>query len=104
MPRKRWLTRLSYYSVIKPKDGDEVDDYDLVRATLVDFEELADLPSATREQLVTDLVGAIGFWGAGVKPEKGGPSGEKEAQHIFVSAVQRFLEQTTQFRERSEHT
>jgi len=28
MPRKRWLT---YYSVIKPEDGDEVDDYDLVR-------------------------------------------------------------------------
>jgi hypothetical protein len=32
MPCK--LTRLSYYSVIKPEDGDEVDDYDLVRATL----------------------------------------------------------------------
>ena len=69
MPRKRWLTRLSYYSVIKPEDGDEVDDYDLVRATLADFEELADLPTATREQLVADLVGAIRFWRAGVKPE-----------------------------------
>src|SRR5438034_8861879 len=77
MPRKRWLTRLSYYSVIKPEDGDEVDDHDLVRATLVDFEELADLPSKTREQLVTDLVGAIGFWQAGVKPGKRGLSDEK---------------------------
>jgi hypothetical protein len=92
MPRKRWLTRLSYYSVIKPEDGDEVDDYDLVRATLADFEELADLPTATREQLVTDLVGAIGFWRAGVKPGKRGLSDEKEAQHIFISDVGRALE------------
>src|SRR6516165_9104680 len=97
MPRKRWLTRLSYYSVIKPEDGDEVDDYDLVRATLVDFEELADLPSATREQLVTDLVGAIGFWRAGVKPGKRGLSDEKEAQHIFISDVGRALERAGLF-------
>ena len=97
MPRKRWLTRLSYDSVIKPKDGDEVDDYDLVRATLVDFEELADLPSATREQLVTDLVGAIGFWRAGVKPGKRGLSDEKEAQHIFISDVGRALERAGLF-------
>jgi hypothetical protein len=97
MPRKRWLTRLSYDSVIKPKDGDEVDDYDLVRATLVDFEELADLPSATREQLVTDLVDAIGFWRAGVKPGKRGLSDEKEAQHIFISDVGRALERAGLF-------
>jgi hypothetical protein len=91
MPRKRWLTRLSYHSVIKPEDGDEVDDHDLVRATLVDFEELADLPSKTREQLVADLVVAIGFWRAGVKPGKCGLSDEKEAQHIFISDVGRAL-------------
>ena len=97
MPRKRWLTRLSYYSVIKPEDGDEVDDYDLVRATLVDFEELADLPSATREQLVTALVDAIGFWRAGVKPGKRGLSDEKEAQHIFISDVGRALERAGLF-------
>ena len=97
MPRKRWLTRLSYDSVINPEDGDEVDDYDLVRATLVDFEELADLPRATREQLVTDLVGAIGFWRAGVKPGKRGLSDEKEAQHIFISDVGRALERAGLF-------
>jgi len=89
MPRK---PRLSYYSVIKPEDGDEVDDYDLVRATLVDFEELADLPIATREQLVADLVAAIRFWRAGVKPGNRGLSDEKEAQHIFISDVGRALE------------
>jgi hypothetical protein len=89
MPRK---PRLSYYSVIKPEDGDEVDDYDLVRATLVDFEELAHLPSAPREQLVTDLVDAIRFWRAGVKPGKRGLSDEKEAQHIYLSDVGRGLE------------
>jgi hypothetical protein len=92
MPRKRWLT---HYSVIKPEDGDEVDDYDLVRATLVDFEELADLPSATREQLVADLVDAIRFWRAGVKPGKRGLSDEKEARHIFMSDVRRALERAT---------
>jgi hypothetical protein len=95
MPRKRRLTRLSYYSVIKPEDGDEVDDYDLARATLVDFEELADLPSATREQLVADLVDAKAFWRAGVKPGKRGLSDEKEAQHIWLSNVGRALERAT---------
>jgi len=95
MPRKRWLTRLSYYSVIKPEDGDEVDDYHLVRATLVDFEELADLPSATREQLVTDLVDAMKFWQAGVKAGKRGLSDKKEAQNIYLLKVGRDLERAT---------
>ena len=85
MPRKRWLTRLSYYSVIKPEDGDEGDDYDLVRATLADFEELADLPTATREQLVTDLVGAIRFWWTGGQAGKARPLGaEGSATHFHL--------------------
>src|SRR5262249_13858277 len=95
MPRKRWLTRLSYYSVIKPGDGDEVDDYDLVRATLVDFEELANLPSTAREQLVANLVDGIRFWRAGVKAGKRGLSDEKEAQNIYLSNVGRALERAT---------
>jgi hypothetical protein len=94
MPRKRCLTRLSYYSVIKPED---IDDYDLVRATLADFEELADLPTATREQTVADLVDAIRFWRAGVKPGKRGLSDEKEAQHIFISDVGRALKRAGLF-------
>jgi hypothetical protein len=85
MPRKRRHVRLSEYA-IDPKD------HGRVRATLVNFEELADLPSATREQLVTDLVDAVGFWRAGVKPGKRGLSDEKEAQHIFISSVRRALE------------
>jgi hypothetical protein len=91
MPRKRWLTRLSYHSVVKPEHGNEADDY-LVRATLFNFEELADLPSVTREQLVTDLVVAIWSWRAGVRCGKRGLSDEKEAQHIFISGVGRALE------------
>jgi len=87
MPRKRWLTHLSI-----SKDRDAVADHDRVHRALGDFEELADLPSATREQLVTDLVDAIGFWRAGVKPGKRGLSDEKEAQHIFISNVGRALE------------
>ena len=85
MPRKRWLARLSYHDnwIIKPEDRDAVDDHDLVRHALVDFDELADLPDEIREQLVADLVDAIRFWRAGVKPGKRGLSDEKEAQHIF---------------------
>ena len=35
---------------------------------------------------------AIRFWRAGVKPRKRGLSDEKEAQHIFISNVERALE------------
>ena len=97
MPRKRKPARFSVYSVdksptIDPEDPNKVTDHDLVRRALADFEELADLPTATREQLVADLVGAIRFWRAGVKPGKRGLSDEKEAQHIFISDVGRALE------------
>ena len=61
MPRKRWLARLSCYDVpvINPKDRNAVEDRDLVRHVLVDFDELAVLSSETREQLVANLVDAI---------------------------------------------
>ena len=96
MPRKRKPARFSVYSVhksptIDPEAPNKVTDHDLVRATLVDFEEAAVLPDAAREQLVADLVVAIGFWRAGVKPGKCGLSDEKEAQHIFISDVGRAL-------------
>ena len=43
MPRKRWLTRLSSYDVpkIDPNDRNAIEDRDLVRHALVDFDELA---------------------------------------------------------------
>ena len=43
MPRKRWRVRLSSYDVpiINPEDRNAVDDHDLVRHALVDFDELA---------------------------------------------------------------
>ena len=97
MPRKRWLTRLSHYSVIKPEEGDEVDDYDLVRATLVDFDELAVLSPELHKQLVVDLVDAIRIWRAGVKCGKRGLSDEKEAQHIFMLDVGRALKRAGLF-------
>ena len=81
-----------FHSVINPEDRDAVEDHVLVRHMLVDFEELAVLPDEIREQLVADLVDAIGFWRAGVKPGKHGLSDEKEAQHIFISDVGRALE------------
>ena len=94
MPLKRWRARLSYHDnwIINSEDRNAVDDHDLVRHALVNFDELADLPDDIREQLVADLVGAIRFWRAGVKPGKRGLSDEKEAQHIFISNVGRALE------------
>ena len=91
MPRKRWLTRLSYYSVIKPEDGDEVDDYDLVRHALVDFDEVAVLPDETREQLVADLVAAIRIARGGVKAGKRHVSDKAMGKHIFLSDIGRAL-------------
>ena len=92
MPRKRRHpgdVRFSEWKIpqIDPQDRNTIADRDLVRATLVDFEELATLPEATREQLVTDLVDAVAYWRVGVKPGKLGLSGKKAALQIFISKV-----------------
>ena len=96
MPHKRWRARLSYHDnrIINPEDRNVVDDHQLVRHALVNFNELADLPDDIREQLVADLVGATRFWRAGVEPGKRGLSDDKEAQHTFFSDVRRALERT----------
>jgi hypothetical protein len=93
MPRKR-KPKFSSYDIpdINPEDRNAVDDHDLVRHVMVDFDELAVLPDKIREQLVADLVIAIWAWRAGVKPGKRGLSDEKEAQHIFMADVRRALE------------
>ena len=94
MPRKRSRPQLSYYDnpILNPEDRDAVDDHSLVRHALVDFDELAVLPPELHKQLVADLVAAIRFWRAGIKPGKRGLSDAKEAQHIFISDVRRALE------------
>jgi hypothetical protein len=94
MPRKRWRTRLSSYDVpdIDPRDRNAVEDADLVRHALVDFDELAVLSSKTREQLVADLVDSIRFARGGVKAGKRGLSDKALAQQIFLSDVRRALE------------
>jgi hypothetical protein len=94
MPRKRWRTRLSSYDIpiINPEDRNAVNDHDLVRHTLVDFDELAVLSSPIREQLVADLTDAIRFARAGVKAGKRGLSDKASAQQIFLSDVGRALE------------
>ena len=80
--------------------------HDLVRATLVDFEEASVLPHAVRERFVEDLVFAIGLWLAGVDAGKHGLSNKKEAQSIFVESVGRALERAglraTRWRKRYE--
>ena len=94
MPRKRWRVRLSSYDVpiINPEDRNAVDDHDLVRHALVDFDELAVLSSPIREQLVADLTDAIRFARAGIKAGKRGMSDKALAQQIFLSDVDRALE------------
>jgi len=93
MPRKRWLTGLSEYAVpkIDPNDRNAVEDGDLVRHALVDFDELAVLSNEAREQLVEDLVDSIRFARGGVKARKRGVSDKALAQQIFLSDVGRAL-------------
>ena len=94
MPRKRWRTRLSSYDIpiINPEDRNAVDDHDLVRHALVDFDELAVLSTPVREQLIADLTDAIRFARAGIKAGKRGMSDKALAQQIFLSDVGRALE------------
>lgn len=94
MPRKRWLTGISEYAVpnIDPNDRNAVEDGDLVRHALVDFDELAVLSNEARERLVVDLVDSIRFARGGVKARKRGVSDEALAQQIFLSDVGRALE------------
>jgi hypothetical protein len=94
MPRKRWLTHLSISNipVINPEDRNAVEDHDLVRHALVDFEEAAVLSNETREELVVDLVKSIRFARGGIKAGKHGLSDKASAQQIFMSDVRRALE------------
>jgi hypothetical protein len=93
MPRKHWRTRLSIYDVptINPKDRNAVEDLDLVRHALVDFDELAVLSSKTHEQLAADLVDSIRFARGGVKVGKRGMSDKALTQQIFISDIGRAL-------------
>lgn len=94
MPRKRNRVRFSVHTTETPEHPNpkEVTDHDLVRATLVDFEEASVLPDAVRERFVEDLVFAIRLLLAGVDAGKHGLSNKKEAQSIFVENVGRALE------------
>jgi hypothetical protein len=95
MPRRRWVAPLSSYDVPKvdPNDRNAMEDSDLVRHALVDFEdELAALSDETREKMVEDLVDAVRFARGGVKASKRGVSNKALAQQIFLSDVGRALE------------
>jgi hypothetical protein len=94
MPRKRRLTSLSEYVLpkIDPNDRNAVEDGDLVRAVLVDFDELGVLSSEVREQLISDLVDSVRFARGGVKARKRGVSDKALAQQILLSDVGQALE------------
>jgi hypothetical protein len=94
MPRKRWLSPLSTYDIpkIDPNDRDAVEDHDLVRHALVDFDELAGLSEETCGKFVEDLVDSIRFARGGVKARKRRVSDKTLAQQIFLSDVGRALE------------
>ena len=93
MPRKRSRPQLSYYDnpILNPEDRNTVDDHSLVRHALVDFDELAVPPPELHKQLVTDLVAAIRFWRAGIKPGKRGLSDAKESATHFHLGCQTCL-------------
>jgi hypothetical protein len=94
MPRKRWRARLSYYDIpiTNPRDRNAVEDHDLVRHALVDFDELAVLSDESRERLVADLVKSICFARGGVNAGKHGLSNKDLAIDIFMSDVRHALE------------
>ena len=97
MPRKRWRTRLSTYDVpsndIDPAAPIPGTDHDRVRRTFDHFDELAALSSEIHEQLVADLVRALGFLRCGVDVGRRGVSNGAVAQQIFLSDVERALKQ-----------
>ena len=94
MPRKRWKYKVTFYDVppVDPTGRQANTDEELIRHALVDFEELAVLPSEAYEQLVADLVDAIRFARSGVKAGRRGVSDKALAQQIFLSDVRRALE------------
>ena len=94
MPRKRWLTHLSISDIptINPKDRNAVADHDLVRATLVDFEEAAVLPDEIRESLVEDLVAAGRIARGGLNARKHHVSNRAMGKHVFMGDVGRAME------------
>lgn len=94
MPRKRWRTRVSSYEIpnIDPHDRNAIEDHDLVRHVLVDFDELAVLSSETREQLVADLVAATSYARGGIKAGKRHVSDEALGKHVFMFDIKRALE------------
>src|SRR5262245_51144539 len=94
MPRKHRHVRVSEYKIptMDPEDRNAVEDRDLVRHVLVDFDELAVLSTETREQLVVDLVRAMHLARRGVKAGKRGVSDKVLAKQMFFADVRRALE------------
>jgi hypothetical protein len=94
MPRKRWRTPLFSYDIpdINPEDRNAVRVHDLVRATLVDYDELAALPGETLKQVIEDVV--ISGWCAccDVKAGKRYVTDKATKQDIFLSGVRHALE------------
>jgi hypothetical protein len=91
MPRKR--NRLSSYDIkkIDPTTPVPIEDHEMVRAVLVDFDEVAVLSHKANEQFVEDLVEVIRYRRCGVKVGKRGLSDEAVAQQIFLSDIGRAL-------------
>jgi hypothetical protein len=92
MPRKP-KPRFSEYKIptIDPEDRNAVSDHDLVRHVLVDFDEVAVLPSEIYKQLVEDLVAAIRRSRGGVKAGKRHVSDKAMGKHIVLADIGRAM-------------
>jgi hypothetical protein len=96
VPRKRWKSKVKSCDVPPFHPGDRCanSDEELVRAALVDVEEMAVLPDAVREHLIRDLVEAVRYARAGVAVGKVGVSNKATAQQVYMSDIARAMERT----------
>jgi hypothetical protein len=94
MPRKPRREKVSIWAVptVDSADRNASSDREIVQFALVDFDELKALPTETREQLISDLVAAIGFFRAGLQVRKRGVSDRKVATQVLVADIGQALE------------
>jgi hypothetical protein len=85
MPRKRW----SFVTTVEPQEPPVAPGAPsleaLVQATLIDFDELAQLPTSVKDQLVRALIESIRRARAGLSFRKKGVGDQYQTKAVFVA-------------------
>ena len=85
MPRKRW----SFVTTVEPQEphvAPGAPSFEaLVQATLIDFDELAQLPTSVKDQLVRAFIESIRRARAGLSFRKRGVSDQYQTKVVFVA-------------------